>query len=106
MDIPMAATWQVLYIHIAGRNTTNHPAYGDKNIFFLKKGHFFWVSQPFGGYFVFIIDPESFSMLPLVIFQLKSRIEKNTSINIQKRRVIEQTIPLLVTGTGWPKHIV
>ena len=45
-------------------------------------------------------------ILPLVIFQLKSRIEKNTSINIQKRRVIEQTIPLLVTGTGCPKHKV
>merc|ERR1719450_1395872 len=44
--------------------------------------------------------------MALVIFQLKSRIEKNTSINIQKRRVIEQTIPLLVTGTGCPKHKV
>jgi len=44
--------------------------------------------------------------IALVIFQLKSKIEKNTSINIQKRRVIEQTIPELVTGTGWPKHKV
>ena len=41
--------------------------------------------------------------LPFVIFQLKARIEKKTSISIQKRRVIEQTIPTLVTGTGFPK---
>lgn len=41
--------------------------------------------------------------IPFVIFQLKVRIEKKTSISIQNSNVIEQTIPTLVTGTGFPK---
>jgi len=40
--------------------------------------------------------------IPFVIFQLNDKIEKNTSISIQNNRVIEQTIPALVTGTGFP----
>ena len=44
--------------------------------------------------------------LPFVIFQLKVRIEKKTSISIQNSSVMLQTIPTLVTGTGFPKHSV
>jgi hypothetical protein len=44
--------------------------------------------------------------VPLVIFQLKARIEKNTSMSIQKRSVMEQTMPSLVTGTGLPNTSV
>ena len=40
--------------------------------------------------------------LPFVIFQLKVRIEKKTSISIQNSSVMLQTIPTLVTGTGFP----
>lgn len=39
----------------------------------------------------------------MVIFQLNARIEKKTSKSIQKRRVMEHTIPSLVTGTPCPK---
>ena len=38
--------------------------------------------------------------MPLVIFQLKIRIEKKTRHNIPKRMATEQTIPLAETGTG------
>lgn len=38
----------------------------------------------------------------MVIFQLKMRIERNTSMSIQKSSVMEQTMPSLVTGTGVP----
>ena len=44
--------------------------------------------------------------IPLVIFQLKARIEKKTSMSIQKRSVMEQTMPSLVTGTGAPNTSV
>ena len=40
--------------------------------------------------------------IPLVIFQLKRRIEKNTRRSMKKSNVIEQTIPALLTGTGVP----
>ena len=45
-------------------------------------------------------------MLPLVILQLKARIEKKTSMSIQKSSVMEQTMPSLVTGTGLPNTSV
>lgn len=38
--------------------------------------------------------------ITLVILQLKARIEKKTSMSIQKSSVMEQTMPSLVTGTG------
>ena len=39
--------------------------------------------------------------MPLVIFQLKMRMEKKTSMSIPKRIAIEQIIPLADTGTGF-----
>ena len=42
----------------------------------------------------------------MVILQLKARIEKKTSMSIQKSSVMEQTIPSLVTGTGLPNTSV
>ena len=44
--------------------------------------------------------------MPLVIFQLKMRIDKKTKINMPKRMAIEQTMPALDTGTGVWKTIV
>ena len=38
----------------------------------------------------------------LVIFQLKTRMEKKTSRSMQKRMAMEQTMPVAVTGTGLP----
>jgi len=46
--------------------------------------------------------PSGSKDLPLVIFQLKINIEKNTRRSIINRRVIEQTIPALLTGTEVP----
>ena len=40
--------------------------------------------------------------MPLVIFQLKTRMERNTKMSIPKRRAMEQTMPVAVTGTGLP----
>jgi len=40
--------------------------------------------------------------IPLVIFQLNKRMEKKTRTSIMNRRVIEQTIPSLRTGTASP----
>ena len=44
--------------------------------------------------------------IPFVIFQPKAKIEKKTNINIVKRRVMEQTIPAELTGTGFWNTIV
>jgi len=38
--------------------------------------------------------------IPLVIFQLKRRMEKKTRRSIMKRRVTEQIMPSLRTGTA------
>ena len=38
--------------------------------------------------------------LPLVIFQLERRMERKTRMSMRKRRVMEQTMPSLRTGTG------
>lgn len=37
--------------------------------------------------------------MPLVIFQLNTRMDKNTRHNMQKRSVMEQIIPSEETGT-------
>ena len=39
--------------------------------------------------------------MPLVIFQLKIRIEKKTSISMANRMAMEQTIPADETVTGF-----
>lgn len=44
--------------------------------------------------------------MPLVIFQLKIKMEKKTSNNIPKRIPMEQIMPEDDTGTGSPKTIV
>ena len=44
--------------------------------------------------------------MPLVIFQLKSRIDKKTKTNIIKSSVMEQTMPSEDTGTGRWKTMV
>jgi hypothetical protein len=38
--------------------------------------------------------------LPLVIFQLERSMERKTRMSMAKRRVMEQTIPSLRTGTA------
>lgn len=44
--------------------------------------------------------------MPLVIFQLKTKMEKKTNINIPNRMAMEHTIPVAETGTGSPNTIV
>lgn len=39
----------------------------------------------------------------LVIFQLKTRMEKKTRSNMPKRMAMEQTMPVAETGTLLPK---
>ena len=44
--------------------------------------------------------------LPLVIFQLKTRMERKTRTSMAKSRTMEQTIPSLRTGTASPNTTV
>lgn len=88
------------YVSVGKRKWTNNESK-------VKAEHSYthsWKNSAFhlGFFFDFFLC----ETLPFVIFQLKVRIEKKTSISIQNRSVIEQTIPTLVTGTGFPKQRV